>query len=130
MSSQSGLGNHLQADLDFHGMGLFSEGLSGFRLILILSVRGKAEGNVYTSGRTVGMSFSKWRVEMACEGISSPGCRGRDCAPVPWHGHEAGGSRRLQRWGCWQLAEMKLEHEAGKGESLDSPKHFEGGDLW
>lgn len=28
MSSQSGLGNHLQADLDFYGMGLFSEGLS------------------------------------------------------------------------------------------------------
>lgn len=33
MSSQSGLGNHLQAGLDFHGTGLFSEGFSGFQLV-------------------------------------------------------------------------------------------------
>ena len=40
MSSQSRLGNHLQADLDFRGTGLFSEGFAGFWLILIQSVKG------------------------------------------------------------------------------------------
>lgn len=34
MSSQSGLGNHLEADLDFHGMPLSAEGFLPFSALI------------------------------------------------------------------------------------------------